>query len=176
MDTIRPEAARPTPYFPAQRREWIVCDEPGIEGLAILVRTSITNAEQEQLQAEINEITGPYTEQWFARPPEERDASQTPYMMEREVLARQILDWNVSGTTVDGEKREIAAPAINGAKALDFVDREGVTWMFRVVLGGYLVTGKVERSPSRSTDSGGPSGAAPDPETPTLKKSTRQKN
>jgi hypothetical protein len=176
MDTIRPEAARPAPYVPAQRREWIVCDEPDIAGLAILVRTSITNAEQARLQAEVDEITGPYTEQWFARPPEERDASQSPYMMEREVLARQILDWNVSGTTEDGEIREIAAPVVNGAKALDFVDREAVTWMFRVVVGGYLVTGKAERSPSKSTDSGGSSGEAPDPETPAPKRSARPKS
>jgi hypothetical protein len=166
MDTIRPETSRPAPYRPAQRREWIVCDEPGIEGFAILVRTSITNGEQAQLQAEIDEITGPYTDQWFTRPPEERDVNETPRMKERELLARLILDWNVTGETADGEVKEIAPPAVNGAAAFDLVEKEAVTWMFLIVFGGYLQTGKVEPSLTRLIASGGLSVEDPVPEIP----------
>ena len=174
MDTIRPETARPAPYIPAQRREWIICDQPGLEGFAVLVRTSITNAERKALNAELDEITGPYTEAWNAQPPEERDMSQSPRQKERELLARQILDWTVSGQTEDGEIKEIAAPAINGAAALDFVEEDAVHWMFQVVFIGYLATGKADVSLARLTASGGPSGAELDPETPTPKASRRQ--
>jgi len=176
MDTIRPESARPAPYVPAQRREWIVCDEPGIEGFAILVRTSITNAEKRQLEAEFDDITGPYTEQWNARPPEERDVEASPRARERMLLARQILDWNASGLTEDGEIRDIAPPVVNGAAAFDLVEEEAIHWMLRVVLVGYLATGKAGPSPSRSTDSGGPSEQGPDPETPEPNGSRRRKS
>jgi hypothetical protein len=176
MDTIRPESARPAPYVPAQRREWIVCDEPGIEGFAILVRTSITNAEKRQLEAEFDEIVGPYSEQWNAMPPEERDLAQSPRARERELLARQILDWNVVGTTEEGEEKEIAAPAINGAAALDFIEEDAVRWIGQVVLVGYLATGKADPSLARLTGSGGPSVEAPDPGTPQPKSSSRQKS
>lgn len=176
MDTIRPEFSRPAPYFPAQRREWIVCDEPGIEGFAILVRTSITNAERKTLNAELDEISGPYTEAWNAIPPEERDMSQSPRQRERELLAQQILDWTVSGRTEDGEIKEIAAPAVNGAAALDFVEEDAVHWMFQVVFVGYLATGKADPSLARLTASGGPSGADQAPETPQPTKPPRQKS
>lgn len=176
MDTIRPEFSRPAPYFPAQRREWIVCDEPGIEGFAILVRTSITNAEKQQLNAELDDISGPYTETWNATPPEERDLSQSPRQKERALLARQVLDWTVAGQTEDGEVKEIAAPAVNGVAALDFVEEDAVHWMFQVVFVGYLAVGKADPSLARSTASGGPSGADQAPETPEPKPSTRRKS
>jgi hypothetical protein len=101
---------RPAPYRVADRKEWIVCDEPGLDGFAILVRTSITNAEQQALVDEYNRITGPYSEAWDALPPEERDMEQSPWRKEKALIAPYVHDWNAVGVNGKGKETPIRRP------------------------------------------------------------------
>lgn len=177
MDLERLEEHRPPPYRVADTKHWIICDEPDIAGLAILVRVSITNAEQRALRQRMDQLTGPYTEAWNAQAPEERDLAESPWARQKSLLAPYVLDWNATGTLLDGGEGPIPAPAVTGPDAFECVSNREVFWVVDVVLGGYLVTGKAGPSPPPS----GPTGDTPEPApgdqpTPTRKSRTRRRS
>lgn len=156
------ETPRPAPYRPAERKEWIVCHEPGMAGLAILVRTSITTAEHRDLNAWYSEHVLAYQETFFALPGEERDWDDAPIQRERKLIAPYIHDWNVIGRTIEGGEIGVAAPAVNGPEAFACVTAEEYRWMVDVVLHGYLFTGKAGAWQPPSTPTGNGPEANPD--------------
>lgn len=141
---------RPAPYRVAQIQEWIICEEPECPGLAVLVRTSITNAEQVALNARHDDIAGSFTEAWLALPPDERDMTNSPRMRERALLAPYVLDWNAVGVTEDGQEAPLPAPSVAGPEVFDAISAAEYTWISRIVLIGYLATGKAGGSRTRS--------------------------
>jgi hypothetical protein len=151
---------RPAPYRVAQSKEWIVCDEPGMEGFAILVRTSITNAEQQELVDEHDRITSTYAEAWDKLPPEERDMDQSPRWREKVLLAPHVLDWNAVGVDAKEKEKPIPPPAVAGADAFKAISVQELGWITSVVLVGYLVLGKVRKLPSKSGATGDTSAPA----------------
>lgn len=157
---------RPAPYRVADRKAWFVCDWDGIEGLAIYVRTDITNAEQAALRARFDEISGPYEQQWQALPDAERDLAESPKAKERELLARYVFDWNATGIDPDGNVIELAAPAVNGPAVFDAISRDEEHWITMAVLHGYYHLGKAwkwRRPFAASGNGSGESSPAADP-------------
>lgn len=148
------EQERPAPYRVAEVREWIVSDDPSCEGLAVLVRTSITNVEQRHLQTLHDEIAGPETEKWLQMKPEARDLSQSPRARERALLAPYVLDWNAVGLTKAGEEEPLPPPSVAGPEVFDAIAAAEYEWISRVVLIGYLATGKARKSATRSGSAG----------------------
>lgn len=148
------EQERPAPYRVAEVREWIVSDDPSCAGLAVLVRTSITNAEQTALNAKHDEIAGSITEAWLKVPAHERDLSQSPRARERALLAPYVLDWNAVGVTDDGQEAPLPAPSVAGPAVFDAIAAAEYEWISRVVLIGYLATGKARKSAAQSGSAG----------------------
>ena len=151
------ETERPAPYRVADHREWIFCEEPECAGFAVLVRTSITTLEQDALNAQHDVIAGAYSESWLALPPTERDMTQSPRARERALLAPHILDWNAVGINGEGEATPLPAPSVAGPEVFDAIAAAEYAWLSRVVLIGYLATGKVSGWRQRSGDTGRPS-------------------
>lgn len=174
MEALGP-IEKPAPYRVADKREWIVSEEEDSAGFAILVRTGITNAEQQSLLDRHNEIAGRYSEEWNAQPPEERDLSQSPRAKELELLTPYVLDWNATAPNADGEWVELAAPAINGPAVWDFVTEPERSFCTRVVLNGYLILGKAMQLRRRLSATGDLSDPEPAPATPTPKRRDRRK-
>ena len=154
---------RPAPYRVAQQTRWIVSDDPSCEGLAILVRTSITNAEQTALIAKHDDLTGDYAERWMALDPEQRDMADSPRARERALIAEYILDWNAVGLTEAGEEAPLPPPAEIGGAAFDLITVEETAWITQIVLLGYLATGKAGGWRRPSTATGATSEPAPAP-------------
>jgi hypothetical protein len=132
----------PPPYRIGERKEWITSDEPASAGFAILVRTSITNAERTALRERDDYITGAYTDEWNAKPPDERDVAMSPRVLQRQQLAPYIYDWNAEGRTADGGWAKIPPPAEAGPEAFDCILPEDMAFIIDVILGGYYHLGK----------------------------------
>lgn len=163
---LPPLAAPGNGYRPAQRMEWIDCEEPGLAGFRILVRTSITNAEKADLTAAHEAIVRYEREEWRETPPEKRDFDDSPGAREERLLAPHIHGWNVLGLTKDGEEKPVPPPAEAGPEAFRFVGPDEIAWMTNVVLIGYAVLGKaVTWSRPRAT-SPDPSATTASPATP----------
>ena len=149
---------RPAPHFVADRKEWIVCDEPGLEGFAVLVRTGVTNAEQSVIRTRHDEIVGPVSEVWDALPPEERDIDAGPWSQQKRLMAPYIHDWNARGFDLEsGEWKTLPPPGGPdgiGVAALDALPREYAAWCYDVVVTGYYVTGKAGAWMPRSASAG----------------------
>lgn len=163
MESIRPEFDRPAPFL-LDTREWIVCDEEDMEGFAILVRTSISNAEQRDLLARHAVIVRD-ADAWEEEPPEQRKTrgeDAEPRAREWTLMAPYVLDWNAA-EVVNGEPVPIPSPAVDGAAAFSRVTAQCSTWILRVLLIGYLSTGKARKLRSRSGSPGDMSGPAVDP-------------
>ena len=167
---------RPAPYRVAERKEWIVCDELDLEGFAILVRTSITNAEQASLRARNDEIEGAISEAYWTLPPEGRDLDQSPWAMQKRLMAPYILDWNAEGQDMaSGEWRPLPAPAEAGAEIFEAVTFREALWCFEVCIGGYYLTGKAGPWRSRSSDAGStPANDSPAADPPLAPKKRRR--
>jgi hypothetical protein len=134
----------PPPYRIGERKEWVTSDKPESAGFAILVRTAITNAEQNELRERLKYITGEYSEQWDATPAEERDLDKTPKILQRQLLAHYIYDWNAEHPDVDGVYVRVPPPAINGAVAFDYITAHEMEFIIDVVQDGYRFLGKAE--------------------------------
>lgn len=135
----------PPPYRIGERKEWIFGDEPATAGFAILVRTSITNAEREDLRRRDDYISKEYQDQWNATPPEERDLDATPRILQRKLLAPYIFGWNVEHPDVNGEYKPVPPPAgdpENGYLAFDYILPEHMAFIIDVILYGYYHLGK----------------------------------
>jgi hypothetical protein len=156
----------PPPYRVADKKEWIVCDEPGMEGFAIQVRTNITNAEQREVASHHDWIAGVYTREWEEIPVEDRDMTKAPRELERKQLAPFIYGWNAEGRDPKtGEWGLLPPPVEAGPEVFDSITDEMTTWMIRVVIVGYMVTGKVRRLKTRSTPTGDTSAEDQTPDT-----------
>lgn len=132
----------PPPYRIGEQKEWIVSDEPATAGFAILVRTAITNAEQNELRERLAYITGEYSAQWDATPKDERDLDKTPKILQRQLLARYVYDWNAEHPDVDGVYVKVPPPAINGSVAFDYITANEMGFILDVVQDGYRFLGK----------------------------------
>lgn len=153
MTDIRPEAMRPAPYVVADRREWLVCEEPGMEGLAVLVRTSVTIAEQRALKERYDAIVDTFTAEYEAMAPEDRDLTDTPWIRQQQLLAPYVLDWNALGFTAASDERVLLPPpATAGHEVFDCISTEEYLWIFSSVVGGYYITGKASAWRTRSGD------------------------
>lgn len=165
--TTQPAIPEPPGWFVvADRREWIACDDlemPDHAGFAIYVRTGITNLERRLLLEQHDAIVA-YGEAWDAMPAEERDWSDTPHARERRLIAPYVLAWNAIGYDASGERGKLPSPAAAGPEIFEAVDDALVSWIVRVVLVGYLVTGKVRRSPRASAPSGATAAPSPIPD------------
>lgn len=146
-------------FVVADQHEWIPYDDPAhpeFAGFAIYVRTGITNLEQRKLNERHAEIVA-YAEQWNATPEEERDYSDTPFRREQELAAPYVVAWNAIGYDESGERKKLPSPAEAGPDIFDALDNQHgrlVIWILRVVLSGYLATGKARRSLPKSEPPG----------------------
>lgn len=158
-ETKNEQRAIPDPpgwFVVADQHEWIPYDDPAfpeLSGFAVYVRTGITNLERRKLNERHAEIVA-YGEQWDAQPEEDRDYTDTPHRRERELLAPYVVAWNAIGYDESGERTKLPSPAEAGPDIFDAIDDRLVIWTIRVVLSGYLVTGKARRSPSKSEPPG----------------------
>jgi hypothetical protein len=153
-------------YRPAQRMEWIESEDEATAGLKILVRTSITNAEQRELRAKHQAIATYADEVWDKLPFDKQDLADSPQARELALLAPYIHDWNVTATTPDGDVIEVAPPVVNGPEAFDVTGPDEQRWMVQTVLIGYGATGKAIAWRRRSKRGGDTSDPATTPETP----------
>lgn len=150
------DGARPAPYRVADRRRWIVSDEPDTAGLAVLVRAGITNLERDRLQEAHAEIAED-SDDWGDLEPAAREARQaagdTPRDREWALLAPYVLGWNAVGLTPEGEERPLPPPAEAGPAAFAAVAVPELSWIIKTVLLGYRFTGKAGgfRLPSIAT-------------------------
>lgn len=158
--TNQPAAERPQPYRLADRYDWITCDEEGLAGLAIYVRTSITNRERDALQEKHDEILD-YNRDWLAMPAPERPDGDSPRDREWSLIAPYVKDWNVVGLDVDGNEAPLPPPAVAGGTVFEAVTPDVTNWIMRVVLLGYRATGKADGWRRLSTGTSGPQ-IAPD--------------
>lgn len=138
---------RPAPYVVADRWEWQVCEEEdGPTGFAILVRTTVTNRERDDLVARYQEEIVRYSAVWREMGMEERaaadEAQDTPRDREWKLLAPFVKDWNATGETTDGETVPLPPPAEAGWEVFRGVYPEMSAWAAKVVLNGYRATGK----------------------------------
>jgi hypothetical protein len=135
------DGQRPAPFRMADKKEWIACDQPGLEGFAVLVRTSVTNAEQDELRERFR-ANAAYQEAYFAAPAPERDRDDTPRRRELALVAPYVLDWNAVGVGSDGDEKPLPPPAVAGPDAFECVTPDAERWIVQVVLLGYHATGK----------------------------------
>lgn len=141
--TAKTAASIPPPpgwYIVADAKEWIACDDPelpGIAGFAVYVRTSMTKREQRDLQEAHAEIVE-YGKTWVPGD----DGGDTPHRRERALVAPYILAWNALGTNAEGEQVPVPLPKDVGIDAFDCIDEDAVRWVIRVLLVGYIITGK----------------------------------
>lgn len=172
----------PPPYRIGETKEWIVSDEPASAGFAILVRTSITNAERAAFRKRDDFITGEYTDQWNAKPAEERDVEQSPRVLQRTMLARYIYDWNAEHPDVNGEWQKVPPPISAGYDAFDYILPEHMAFIIDIVLNGYYHLGKAESWRKTLLATGlmseaKPPDVDPPPDEPTsIKSRTRRRN
>jgi hypothetical protein len=166
------DAYRPPPHRVADRKEWIVCDDPELDGFAVYVRTSVTNAEQDAIRARHDDIVGPISEAWDAIPLPERDLAQGPWSLQKRLMAPYILDWNAQGFDLgSGEWKTLPPPGGPdgiGIDALDAVPRAYASWCYDIVVSGYYVTGKAgpwlpTSAPAGTTSVASTDGADPPP-------------
>lgn len=153
---------RPAPFSVADRWEWIVCDDeehPELHGLAIEVRTSITNREQEALIAAHDAILD-FNAEWLKLGPKERAehdaAGTTPRDREWALIAPYVRDWNAEGLDEAGNPAPVPPPSVAGPQAFMAIPASAVSWITRVVLLGYRATGKAGGWRPPATPGSGP--------------------
>jgi len=154
-EPVAPVSDRPQPFRLADRYEWIAADDPGLSGLAIYVRTSITNLERDRLQERHDDILE-YNRDWLAMPAPERPDGDSPRDREWNLLAPYVKDWNVVGLDVDGNETPLPTPAVAGGKVFEACTPDVTNWIMRVVLLGYRATGKADGWKPLSTATSGP--------------------
>jgi hypothetical protein len=158
---------RPAPFRFGERREWVACDIAGMEGFAILLRTSITIGEQRDLVARYRDIRVYAGEVWDELAEDARDFAESPHMRERALIAPFVLDWNAEGINAEtGEYEPLPPPIEAGPAVFDCIEPEALDWVFSIVLVGYYTTGKAQLPPPRSAPIGttsGPSSQEPLP-------------
>src|SRR5690349_5245335 len=125
---------KPSPYVIRRVNKWITCeDEDGPQGLSILVRQYITNAERDDLVDASNAIRE-YSAKWLGdMSPEERtaaeEANDTPRDREWKFLAPYIVGWNVQAENEAGEVVDVPAPADGGPDVFRLIPAEHYTWI-----------------------------------------------
>jgi hypothetical protein len=133
----------PKPAYVASYKEWVESDDPALEGLAIYVRTNITNREQRELAEYHAWLAGDYQAQWDATPREERDYARSPRRLELEKLAPYIHEWNAYGEDPEtGEYEKLPPPRVAGADVFECILDKQIDWCIRVVMHGYVITKK----------------------------------
>lgn len=141
-------------FVVADDHDWIVCDDPDIpdqHGLAIYVRTSITNREQQRLHERHAEITE-YATAW--RESDNPDWDDTPDSRLRALVAPYVVGWNARGYNEESVIVDLPPPAEAGPEIFDAIKYEAWRWIFQVVLYGYLATGKAGGWQRPSTEPG----------------------
>lgn len=132
----------PAPHRIGERKEWITSDEPATAGFAILVRTSITNAEQRQLRERLDYIIGDYSQAWSEKDPTERDLDESPRVLQRKLLASYIFDWNAEHRDINDDWQKVPPPAVAGYEAFDYILPEHMAYILDVIQDGYRYLGK----------------------------------
>lgn len=153
--TATTETTKPTPFRIGERYEWVTADDESLSGLAIYVRTSITNDERDALQDKHDAILE-YNVAWAALSAQERAGQESPRDREWTLIAPYVKDWNVVGIDVDGNESPLPPPAVAGADVFHAVTPEITAWITRVLLLGYRFTGKAGGWQPKSTVTSGP--------------------
>lgn len=157
----RYELPPPSMFLVADSKEWVVCDEEPNIGLAIYVRTDITQAEQKALRERYQRLVIDHWDPFYSLPVEERDLDDAPIVRQRAMLAPYIYEWNVLGRDPDDAVIPIPPPRTAGPVVFEAISDSAEAWISYVVIGGYRVTGKAGPWRRRLPPSGDT------PETPT---------
>lgn len=151
---------RPGPFRVHDRWEWVECtaddkDYADVIGLAIEVRTTITNREQQELQDRHDEVIR-YEAEFGAMEPADKakvPEDDRPWARQRRLIAPLVRGWNAQGLDADGNEVDLPPPAEAGPDAFEAISWTAELWITNVVLWGYRVTGKAggRRVPSTPT-------------------------
>ncbi len=151
--SISPNGSRPEPFV-FGREKWVECDEPGLKGFKIKIK-SLTNAERTAVQDANNENVR-YQAEYFKMPAPERDRTDSPRRREWMMIAPYVLDWNAHGLDREGNVVPVPAPADAGPDVFDAIEPEASAWVAQTIVFGYSA------SPKGTTSSdGSPRGAGP---------------